>query len=210
LNWRNNFPDYKRRFIKDGIINENFYEKESLKLLFITKEANDKSGTLEDFRIHWNKPLNFSFDYRIAELAFGIQNNFPPFDSIYSNLIKKKKDQYENALKKIAFMDVKKNCGKSKCDHKALHKNIDSNLHFIHQQIDIINPDIIVSCLVEIELVNTLFESPTFISSGYVRCIFKWKKYKVIDFYHPSGQSVPAAMYCLMQNIYSSKEFKSL
>jgi hypothetical protein len=38
--WKQHYPDYKDNFIKDGIVDEDLYDRESPKLLFIAKEAN--------------------------------------------------------------------------------------------------------------------------------------------------------------------------
>jgi hypothetical protein len=203
--WQNFYTPYQERFIKDGIINEDIYDETTLKILLIAKEANDNTATLTDFRIHWNNVFNYRFDHRIAELVYGIQNNFPPFDDIGKNVT-----NYQKALKSMAFMDVKKSPVNSKCDDKELLENIKQNLHFIHREIEIINPDIIISCLVKRELVEAVFKEPGYQKTGYERCVFEWNGSKVIDFYHPSGQSVPAGMYSLMQNICRSEAFQNL
>ncbi|MEO6720770.1 MAG: hypothetical protein ABIN67_10390 [Ferruginibacter sp.] len=203
--WQNATPEYTEQFIKDGVIDEEQFEEQKPKLLFITKEANASSNKSWDFRDNWHQELLYRFDYRIAEWAYGIQNNFPEFDSIYQN-----KNEYSNAIKKVAFMDVKKSSGGSQCDNGLLLQNIKENLSFLHRQIDIIEPDIIISSLMDYDTVTMLFPGIEFKKSGYIRCVAKWRNYKIIDFYHPSSQTVPAASYSLLQNIYQSNAFKSL
>jgi hypothetical protein len=46
--WENSIPDYKGKFIRDGIINEELYSNANPKVLFIQKEANDPAQTARD------------------------------------------------------------------------------------------------------------------------------------------------------------------
>jgi hypothetical protein len=203
--WRSYFREYKDCFISDGIVDDNLFEEQKNKLLFIGKEANDPRNQSWDYRALIKQNLKYKYNLRIAEWSYGILNDFPNFDSIHRN-----HDLKIETIKKIALLDVKKSGGSGKCNNGSLLNNILANLSFLHRQIDIIKPDIIISGLFEIELVQALFPGISFQKSGYSRCVAKWKDYKVIDFYHPSNQNVPAASYSLLQNIYRSEAFRKL
>lgn len=51
--WEEDYPKYKGKLNRDGIINEIQYEKQRPKLLFIAKEPNDPEQIEGDFREWW-------------------------------------------------------------------------------------------------------------------------------------------------------------
>jgi hypothetical protein len=217
--WHACEPD--KQFIRDGIIDEVEYVKQKTKLLFIAKEANDSNGGVWDFRTIWKNAPKSKFDNRVAEWAWGIQNGFSnSFDEIYGEdsnteeekISPQKLQIKKEALQKIAFLDIKKSGGGGRANNKELKTHIEKNIDYLHKQIEIINPDIIISGLTHKFLIEALFTPlpVNFKRTGYVRCVFKWKNCRVIDFYHPSSQNVPAASYCLLQSIYQSKAFQEL
>ena len=104
--WRENREEYKGQFIKDGIIDETLYNTQKPKLLFIGKEANDGKGKDWDYRDHIMDGVKYKYNLRVAEWAYGIQNNFPAFDNIYRS-----RETLTESAKKIAIIDVKKNGG---------------------------------------------------------------------------------------------------
>lgn len=217
--WEQSKPEYKGFFIRDGIIDEDSWNAPgNRKILFIAKEANSMGEDHStwnpedrDFRNWWKRPIKYAFSYRVAEWAYGLMNDFPQFDNIYDN--ENWSEFYSKTLRSIAFMDVKKTAGSGRADNGIILKHIHDDLSFIHEQIEIIKPQLIVSSLVDYDLVNALFgtgEKIEMKKSGYLRCVFSWKGIRVIDFYHPSGQSSPAASYSLLQNIARSNAFQTL
>lgn len=218
--WEKDTPEYEGVFIRDGIIDEELWNApDNKRILFIAKEANDKGVDHKsllmherDFRVWWNGEISHAFSYRIAEWAHGIKKDFPEFDSFYEQ--KEWHGTYSDSLRSIAFMDVKKSAGKGSANHDLVLKAITDHREQLLRQIEIIQPELIVSSLVERELMEALFESQPgdiqWQKSGYVRCIFKWKGIPVIDFYHPSGQGAPAAIYSLLQNIVRSPQFNQM
>lgn len=211
--WEAARPEYQGKFIKDGIINEELYNKAPVKVLFIAKEANHgddpKPG---DFREWWKGRIDHAFSYRVAEWAHGVLNDFPPFEKVHFGTNKSWQNLYSNALQSIAFLDVKKSGGGGKADHAKIKDHIFKNRDFLNRQIEIIEPNIIVSSLVDINLVNALFrvQKDEWVKSGYVRALFRRSNARVIDFYHPSSRNVPAASYSLLQNIIRSEPFRNL
>jgi hypothetical protein len=212
--WERERPEYQGIFVRDGIINEIEYDKAPHKILFIAKEANhDDAPTAGDFRDWWNnRGLHGHFCLHIAEWSFGILNEFPPFEDVHWDHKQDWESRYRSSLQSIAFMDVKKSGGGSRSNHHTVYNSIINNLDFLHEQIEIINPNIIINCLVDITLTNALFDvkNEQWKKSGYIRSLFNWRGVRVIDFYHPSGRTVPAASYSLLQNIVRSKAFQQL
>lgn len=209
--WVSHYPEYKGIFVKDGIINEKKWDNIEPKILFIAKEPNHDFNPQEgDFRIDWNNKKLFPFSYRIAEWAWGIINNFPIFEKFYHN--SDWLENYSEALQNISFMNVKKSGGGGIANHTEIYTAIEKTKSFILKEIEIIQPQIIVASLVNIDLINSLFnvKQEQWVKSGYVRCVFKWENIKIIDFYHPSSRIAPAASYSLLQNIIQSPAFKNL
>ena len=214
--WEASRKSYQNKFIRDGIINEiEFENSNSKRILFITKEPNDPKQTKWDFRDWWNEEIKYSFSSRIAEWAYGIENDFPVFSSIWED---NSTDKGMEALKKIAFMNIKKTGGTGKSNLKSLLKHLSSNedknkeFNFIREQIEIIQPKLIVLGLSWRELREFVFPEikNKWIESGYDIPIARLKKYKIVDFYHPSSRNAPSAAYSLLQNVINSKAFQSL
>lgn len=83
--WENKIDDYNGKFVSDGIIYEEEYDKVNKKILFITKEPNDPFRKEKwDFREICKVKAEFknNFTYRIAEWSYGILNDFPPYDNL--------------------------------------------------------------------------------------------------------------------------------
>jgi len=204
-NWELAVPEYQGKFVRDGIINEKLYLTASLKILFITKEPNNPEQKPGDFRDWWKDEIKYAFSYRIAEWSYGLLNNFPKYDEIWSN-----NDIALNAIQHIAFMNIKKSGGAGNSELNNMIEHIKQNISFIHRQIEIIEPEIIITGTSWNELRNTLFPNLGWLKSGYDIDIAKFKQSKVVDFYHPSSRTPPAASYSLLQNIVGSEAFKEL
>jgi hypothetical protein len=207
--WQKDIPSYKGKFVKDGIIKEEIYSVLTKpKLLFIAKEPNNPKQEEGDFRKWWcDTDPQYSFSYRIAEWAHGILNDFPPFDDIYDGGYPVK---YKEALSSIAFMNIKKIGGLGNSNYTEMMKHLKDNKELLMESIEIISPDIIITCFTWPELRNELFSNLKWEKSGYAIDIAKWKNTKIIDFYHPSSRNAPAAAYSLLQNVIQSDKFKKL
>ena len=210
--WENKIPEYKGHFVKDGINDEDLYNATNPKILFITKEPNNPNQETGDFRVWWEKDLKYTFSIRIAEWAFGIIHNFPPYD-----YIKRSEKEKIDALQSIAFMNVKKNGGNGTAKHKEIIEHIKMNLVYIHKEINIIEPDIIILGLSTKEIRSEAFpkQKSSWIESGYDIAINRYdyengKYAKMIDFYHPSARNGASASYSLMQNVVKSLPFCNL
>jgi len=205
--WEEQVPKYQGHFVKDGIINEENFQDSNPKILFITKEPNNPNQDVGEFREWWKEELKYTFSRRIAEWSYGIINHFPIFDQILSD-----NEAKINALQQIAFMNVKKIGGGGSSEYERISKHIKMNYDFIHDEIRIIDPDIIILGISWKEIRTELFPDlkDKWIKSGYDIAIARFKKAKVIDFYHPSSRTAPASSYSLLQNIINSSAFKSL
>lgn len=202
--WEYSNKEYKNKFVKDGINNEELFNKAKHKILFITKEPNNPKQEAGDFREWWKEKLAYSFSFRIAEWSYGILNNFPEYDEIW------KDNRPHDSIQQIAFMNLKKCGGGGSAEYDRMMNHANLNFTYLHKQIEIIQPDLIITGTSWPELRNSIFQNIVWVPSGYGIEIAKFKQAKVIDFYHPSSRTPPSASYSLLQNIISSKKFKSL
>lgn len=209
--WEQTTNEYKGRFVRDGIIEEQLYKSALPKILFILKEPNDPGQEADDIREWWKdrkQSLN-AFGKRLAELSYGLLQDFPPFENISTN---NNDATYIDIIHRIALMNIKKSGGGgiSKCDQMMDHAKM--NINFLHREIKIIEPDIIITgtswpCLRDEVFKNNNIEWK---NSGYAIQIGRYNDAKVIDFYHPSSRNAAPALYSLLQNIVHSDMFRRL
>jgi len=206
--WKMQFPFEESDFYADGIINEELYMQSppGKKLLFLTKEPNainHEKNSDRSFVTEWNTMVpEYFFAIRIAEWAYGIHHDFPPFDGIPKN-----RHEY---LKRIAFMNVKKSGGKGLAINKTIAETTREQLDNIRKEIDIIEPDIIITGLSEEKIRQILWKDIAWKDSGYTCKIGRHENTKIIDFYHPSCRAPAAATYSLLQNIVRSDAFNRI
>lgn len=208
--WEKHNPKYKGPYVKDGIINQEEWDKTTPKILFVTKEPNHRNNPqATDLRQEWNDgEHNYMFAWRIAEWTFGIYHSFKrPFSELYGE-----KDSYLKYLQKTAVLNIKKDAGGSTVTASTITTTFENDKDFICKQIDIISPDIIINCQsFNDHITDNLYESDSFwIKTEYGTYIKNWKGRKVIDFYHPSSRTPPPASYALLKDIFLSKPFQSL
>jgi hypothetical protein len=205
--WEDSNLDCRGHFVKDGIIDEELFEVAKHKILFITKEPNNLNQDAGDFRTWWKEELKYAFSLRVSEWAYGIQKDFPPYD-----IIKKSASDKLDAINKIAFLNIKKTGGGGTAEFERISNHLKQNLNLIHEEIEIIDPDIIILGISWKELRSELFPDikDKWKESGYDIAIARYKEARVIDFYHPSSRTAPSASYSLLQNVIRSPEFEKL
>lgn len=203
--WEKTISEYQGRFVKDGIIDEQQFLSAPIKILFITKEPNNPKQEAGDFREWWRSGISYTFSYRIAEWSYGLLNNFPQYDNVWID-----KSFTNKAIQSIALMNIKKSGGLGNAAYDVMMEHLEKNFDFLHQQIDIISPDIIITGTSWKELRNGLFPEVKWVNSGYGVEIGRYGKTKVVDFYHPSSRIAPPASYSLLQNIIRAEQFRQL
>ena len=203
--WENQNTLYRGHFVKDGIIDEDLFEAAKHKILFITKEPNNPEQREGDFRVWWKEEVKLTFSKRIAEWSYGILNDFPEYD-----IISRSNEKRLDTIQRIAFMNLKKIGGIGQSNNGEIRKEIKKNFQLIHDEISIINPEIIVTGLSEPATRDTLFPElmGKWQDSGYEIAIARLNgRTKIIDFYHPSAWNAGSASYSLLQNIIRSSAF---
>lgn len=201
--WQLAMKDELGGFVADGIIDEQLFEQANRKILFITKEPNNPTQKAGDFREWWQQPLEGGFSMRIAEWAHGLLYDFPVFDSISD-------EQRHKAIGSIAFMNLKKVGGGGSAEGSTISEHTKKYHNYLLREIDIIQPDIIITGISGMPLREALFGKLSWKASGYGIQIAKFNGARVIDFYHPSSRNAPAAAYCLLERVVKSSAFQEL
>ena len=203
--WIEDFPKYKGKFNRDGIINEHEYERQSTKLLFLAKEPNDPKQSEGDFREWWSKGVKYSFSHRICEWAYGLLNDFPPVVNLpYSD------EKRKEVMAKIAFMNLKKSGGKASADHDAIAQTLKEEQKYILEEINIISPEVIIGGIGCREYWKYIFPEVQFKDSGFDIKVARANRYKIIDYYHPSYRVPRSMSYSLLSMVSNSDVFRNL
>jgi hypothetical protein len=207
IQWKSESPDYLEQFITDGIVDEEEYNSAIPKVLFIAKEPNDQTKDSWDYfelLLDYDN-FKYPFLYRLAEWAYGILNDFPEFEQLWAD-----DKNLHKVFRNIAFMNVKKSGGLGYAFSITIEDHIRNNQKFLINEIEIIDPNIIVTCLSLENAVNLLFPEAIWMMSEYGIRIGKFKQSKIIDFYHPSSRKAKISLYNLLNNIIRSEVFKNL
>ncbi|SMO92542.1 hypothetical protein [Fodinibius sediminis] len=122
---------------KDGIINNDKYEKSDPKILFVLKEVN-KYGGGDLCHLLKNGP-KYQMWHAVARWSAGILNDFPPFSDIDN-----KESKYE-AIHSIASINLKKTTGKASANKKRINAFAYRDRELLLKQIELISPDIIIA-----------------------------------------------------------------
>ena len=203
--WRAAYGAECRHFISDGIIDEELYEAQQPRLLFLGKDPNDPNGTEDwDFRHLWPNRTKLELKHadQVNRWAYGILNGFPPWEQA--------KEPPENALLKVACMNVKKTGGAGTAVADDIRHHAEQYQERIREQVEIIDPDIIIGGLRGMWVWKVLFPdlSATVEVEGVE--VFRWRRAKVIDFYHPSNYYPRSMSYALLSRIFSNQKLKQL
>jgi hypothetical protein len=145
----------------DGITDIEEYQKASVKILWILKEANngDEENPIlfyqRDFHKDITKQNREGKNYpwwntysNILYASFGIIHNevFKNFNGMEDLDRKTAKIDGEYILSKIAFINVKKGSGGKSSNSNQIEKNYIENKEVLMRQIQGINPDVIINC----------------------------------------------------------------
>ncbi len=179
--------DNENRFVQDGIINPDLFFKQTIKILFIAKEHNDLNPNVSDdvyqpgYSGWWNQHVHLQFSHRIGEWAYGIINGFPDYSEI--NYQRK-----HEALKSIAFINVKKTSGGASSKLNVIMEYISKSKELLQRQIGEIAPTIIICCFRYDKYVESLLDTQGMLLTPNGFGFTLWQGIPVINFYHPSSR----------------------
>lgn len=138
----------KNIFFPDGIIRNEAYrekQKQGKSILFIGKEGNEfaKNRTPDSHPTFWLKKVAFgeSKTKRLSQGLSMLANAY--YNDDYSN---DSKDKGHAILQSVAFMNLNKRGGFSKCNEKTLEGYVAQYAEFIRREIELIHPHVILCC----------------------------------------------------------------
>ncbi len=143
LDWKNRIESEGIHFNPDGIVNKTMWNKSSKKILFILKETNGAEQDLTEAiqrsseqKTGWHKGKVLR---RVGRWAYGLEHfngDIPSFEEAKSYQFK--------APVNTAYINLKKSSGGARTNEKLFHSHVEKYADLIKQQIELINPDIIV------------------------------------------------------------------
>ena len=139
----------KETFMEDGIVDDHQYFSTENKILFIAKEANWYLPT-ENADKFQSRSMNSSFWFRDVAIGKTARTMFSNKISLLANAILgdnyTEPDTNYEILKKIAFINLNKRGGFSRCVWATLEGYVKAYASYISQEIDLISPSLIVCC----------------------------------------------------------------
>jgi len=182
--------------IYDGILSPQDYVGTKKKILFIAKEPNDDSGGW-DFKYPKEPFKNDHFWFPLKYIAYGILNEGVAWSEI--PVVTTNNDVNE-VLKKVAYINVNKFPAGSTTDMAKLKLRFDLFTDILQEQLEIINPDIII-CLGTFEIIGSSLVDDTYktIDKKYRKAYFNQHRI-VLDCYHVGytygGRGMDWEVYC--------------
>ena len=133
----------KNHFCKDGIICENEYNKQKTKVLFITNEPNIEDN--ENEPVISSQVCAFLNYYASGVDDWGGKLRLKISKVIFPEIVddSDKENPYKNAVR-FAFMNLNKRGGGKNADAQRVIEYVNKYADFVIQEINIIDPDIIV------------------------------------------------------------------
>ena len=122
---------------RDGIIDYETYIRAKPKILFVMKEVNQWPGG--DLREMLRNGPVYPMWHTVARWAAGILRGFPPFDEI------NKHEVFVESIRSIATINLKKISGQGYANMSIVNAFAFMDRHLLLDQIQMINPDIIVA-----------------------------------------------------------------
>lgn len=175
------------RFIKDGVIDPNRWENIEVRTLFLLKEAYDWDDTLERYDVAASifddqRPTGPSqrlaalWAYVIRQIHEGGLPTFP--DGGPDN------PTVTEAFMCSAIVNIKKSQGQKTSDGEDLAVYAERDSVLIQEQIELLDPHIIICGNVWKETANTVFSR----SNPIYDRVHKWRGRHVVDFWHPGNR----------------------
>ena len=226
--WENKYKG--RSFVFDGIIDENEWSKQNPKICFLLKEAytEDKENYFKWSLSKWlNKDKNSVINTwnTVALWTYGILNTTESEIPGYPDQNYFDKGKKHDILKKISAVNVKKVDGVKKSNWYDLKNYAEADRSLLREQIDKINPDVIV-CGKTFDFLRIIYGASynekkncvddngeiKYSDKGYVIFTNKNtnKRIIVVAYYHPANQFPSKVNFYALCAFYQQalKEFK--
>ena len=128
-------------FISDGILDEDEWNRQTYKILFVLKEANWENGNADlcEFLLSESSPSYWKTWNNVARWAKALleQGDYP------RSVSKADKSYW---LRKVATMNLKKVGGDAVAENETIREYAEKDRRYLKEQIELYNPDIIICC----------------------------------------------------------------
>jgi hypothetical protein len=195
----------RSRFHDDGIMNEEAYATAYPKLLFVAREPNRTGAQMLDVHTGRASKVHLESVVKIYEWAYGIGNGFPCYEDIPRG-----EEDMLAVIATLAFMHLRKTAEGGIVRPEEFEAQAVRDKQFIVEQIEIIAPDIVIGGIGDFGLWGKILGIEVDARTTYGIRVFRYKTMKVIDFFHPAYHIIGAALYSLLQNVFTSKVFRDL
>jgi len=132
--WKQERPEYAS-FNEDGVVNPEQWEWTSPKIVFVLRDTNELNGDLREFLKGGGDGDTWNNIVRWAEVLL--------FNKYSTRL---DKDYCAKILSSICAINLKKESGKGKANLKKIKEAAERDKHFIKEQLDLYQPDIVIAC----------------------------------------------------------------
>ncbi|PKH50720.1 hypothetical protein CXF68_08455 [Tenacibaculum sp. Bg11-29] len=200
IDFENNKKQFTRDIVYDGIVDTEEYYSNSPKILWILKEVNcpgDSNWDMRDalanniknkngkgIKSGWANTFN-----PIVYATYGILNNisWENMESVYSD------QSIIDVLRKVAYINVKKEPGGSSSNPSEIKSYYNKNKAASHEQIKLINPDIIIfgnTLNFFDEDFFDLFEKLEKKENDSSLEVYEGEKHILLNTYHPNNRTI--------------------
>jgi hypothetical protein len=202
--WLEERPEYEgkeQEFTYDGISNFELWEKQEPKILFLVKESRQGFHPCLP-----NQKVSGKFGFNIARWKFVIKEfyknpNTKPFYLEAEDMPDNNDD--------IALVEIKKvNDENSNSNYNEILRYAENDSHFLKEQIELINPNIVFCCYTIDAYGNCIYGekeetwNELYSISEPKKCkCFKHRNRLIIDFYHPSSRSDSMELFELLYKL---------
>ncbi|MGV0954865.1 hypothetical protein ACTS91_00145 [Empedobacter falsenii] len=192
------------RIIPDGIVNTKKYISSSIKILWILKEVNSED-------LDWDLRDALNGELKIdTGLKKGWEKTFTPV--VYTTLgILNNEDWHTmgdftinpdliDCLQEIAYINIKKIGGGSKALNNEIKAFYEENKDALHEQIQLINPDIIIfgntMNYFDVGIFDKIFGELEVNKENNNLHVYSNKNHLLLHAYHPNNRRISNQEYC--------------
>ena len=142
------------KFVRDGVVDYDFFIRQPIKILWILKETNDPKSQCRDLREFLKVPDDYSLWKRTwlpvlqvsTALLTGTENiDSSSFESVKTKL-RMNAQEFFPVFRSVAAININKLSGDRQITSKELKDRYRQFRNLILSQIKLINPDVIICC----------------------------------------------------------------
>ncbi|WP_305909457.1 hypothetical protein Q9L42_005370 [Methylomarinum sp. Ch1-1] len=188
--WKEAFPE-GWHFNHDGVISKENWDISGKRVLFVLKETNKAkqnvvtaiNRAIDVKKSGWWKGKVLR---RVGRWAYGIQN----YDGVVPPL-KDAKLNEKNAIKNIAYINIRKTSGSATTNKKAFDTHASEFAPFVRRQVELIKPDVVVLCGTYSQVKRYIFPEIKKVSER----VHVHEGVVFINAFHPAARKKSAILY---------------